>query len=779
MWPIQTDRFRNTRRVAVALLAMGTVSLSVARSATFESPTLQTATNDIAFKLQKPEMYRAGWVDLNKNNSKEPYEDPSLPIEQRIEDLLSRMNLTEKIGQLWQRPLADAKGDRALLAKGELGSYLGVDMGGPGVRNSLQRVAVEESRLGIPLIFGYDTIHGFRTVFPIPLALSCAWDPALQERTSAIAARESKAAGVDWTFAPMIDIARDPRWGRIAEGNGEDPWLSSQLVAGSIRGFQGAIAGASNHIAACLKHYVGYGAAEGGRDYNTTEIGLPTLRNIYLPPFKAGVNAGALTIMSAFNCLNGIPTSGNHFTLTEVLRDEWHFDGVVVSDYDSVLETVRHGYAEDEADAARIGITAGVDIEMVSDTYRQNLAKLVNDGIVSPATLDEAVRRVLRLKIRCGLFELPYTATEEKPFLKPDALKLSREAAARSAVLVKNDRALLPLKKGSRVALIGPYGDSHDLLGCWSAVGRGEEAATLATALKVFLGTNSLTIAPGCEMHTNSVKGIPAALDAARTADVILLALGEPSDMSGEAHSRQTLNLPGAQELLLEQICALGKPVIAVLFTGRPLAVPEILEKCGAVLIVWHPGNEGAAGIADVLTGTIEPTGRLTTSWPRTVGQIPIHYNYLATSRTFSDQYGSHYIDGPRTPLLPFGFGLGYSTFSLSSVKLDHDRALIAQPISAAATVRNTGSRTGSTVVQLYIRDHAASGGARPTRELRGYQHVTLEPGAEQEVKFTLDDKTLGYWLPNGQWTNEPGRFTAWIGFDSTTTNGVPFVLSR
>ncbi|HEU5122969.1 MAG TPA: glycoside hydrolase family 3 N-terminal domain-containing protein [Verrucomicrobiae bacterium] len=766
-------------RAAIATALSLVTAVAFGADAELESPTLQSATNDIAFKVQKPELYRDGWIDLNKNNSRDKYEDPQVPIEERISDLLGRMTQKEKIGQLWQRPLAVANADRTLLVNGEVGSYLGVDLSGPGVRNSLQRIAIEDSRLGIPLIFGYDTIHGFRTVFPIPLALSCSWDPDLLERVSAVAARESKAAGVDWTFAPMIDIARDPRWGRIAEGNGEDPWLSSQLVVGSVHGFQGDNAGASNRVAACLKHFVGYGAAEGGRDYNTTEIGLPTLRNIYLPPFKSGVDAGALTVMSAFNSLNGIPTSGNHFTLTEVLRNEWKFDGVVVSDYDSVLETVRHGFAEDETDAARIGITAGVDIEMVSDTYHKHLAKLIADGAVSSATLDEAVRRVLRLKIRCGLFERPYTTEVENPFLQSDALKLAREAAARSVVLVKNENALLPLKTNLHFALIGPYGDSHDMLGSWSGVGRNEEAATLATALKFFLGKNSLTIVPGCEMETNRTDGIPAAVAAARQADAVILAIGEPSKMSGEARSRQTLNLPGAQEELLERVCVAGKPVVAVLFTGRPLAVPEVLEKCDAVLIAWHPGTEGAAGISDILTGRIEPTGRLTTSWPRTVGQIPIHYNYLATSRTFSDQYGSHYIDGPRTPLLPFGFGLGYSAFSVSNVKLDKTNAPVSESITASAVVRNTGSRSGSTVVQLYIRDYAASGGSRPMRELRGYQRVTLEPGAEQEVKFTLDRNTLGYWMSDGKWIVEPGRFSAWIGFDSTTTNDAAFRLTR
>jgi beta-glucosidase len=390
----------------------------IAFAAGLESPTLRGVETNFTFAPQRPEMYRDGWIDLNRNGSKDVYEDPSQAIEQRIDDLLGRMTQQEKIGQLWQRPLADAKSDRKLLAKGEPGSYLGVDLNGPTTRNLLQRIAIEESRLGVPLIFGYDTIHGYRTVFPIPLALSCAWDPSLLEHASAIAARESKAAGVDWTFAPMIDIARDPRWGRIAEGNGEDPWLSSQLVAGSIRGFQGGELIDSNHVAACLKHYVGYGAAEGGRDYNTTEIGLPTLRNIYLPPFKAGVDAGAMTIMSAFNCLNGVPTSGNRFTLTDVLRDEWKFNGTVVSDYESVKELIRHGYAENESEAARLGLNAGVDIEMVSETYRDNLSKLLSDGAVSQAALDEAVRRVLRLKLRCGLFEHPYGATVEKPFLR-------------------------------------------------------------------------------------------------------------------------------------------------------------------------------------------------------------------------------------------------------------------------------------------------------------------------------------------------------------------------
>lgn len=747
--------------------------------AALEAPTIESGTNVLSAVPKKPEMYRAGWIDLNKDGEQNGYENPAASVESRVEDLLTRMNEREKSGQLWQRPLAIAGGDTALLERGEVSSYLGVDTAGPGLRNALQRVAVEESRLGIPLIFGYDTIHGFRTLFPIPLALSCSWDPGLMERTSMIAARESRAAGIDWTFAPMIDIARDARWGRIAEGYGEDPWLSSQLVAGAVAGFQGTNAASPGRVAACLKHYVGYGAAEGGRDYNTTEIGLPTLRNIYLPPFKAGVEAGALTLMSAFNALNGIPTSGNRFTLTDILRNEWKFDGAVVSDYESVKELIRHGYAEDDGEAARLALHAGVDLEMVSDTYRETLSDQLKGGAVSETELNEAVRRVLRLKFRCGLFEKPYAPAEEEPFLRSDALQLSREAAARSAVLVKNSGGALPLKPNSRIAIVGPYADSHDLLGCWSAVGKAEESTTLAAGLKTVLGAKRVTVAPGCEMNSSRTDLIPAAVRAARSADVVVLAIGEPSSMSGEARSRQTLNLPGAQDVLLERVCSLGKPVVAVLFTGRPLPIPRVLEKCDAVLIAWHPGTQGGEGVADVLAGAVEPSGRLTTSWPRTLGQIPIHYNHLATSRLFTGEYGSHYIDGPRTPLLPFGFGLGYTTFSLSETLLSATNAPLNGRITASANVLNSGSRRGSTIVQLYIRDHAAIGGARPVRELRGYQRITLLPGDSKRVTFDLDAKTLGYWLPNGEWSIEPGRFSAWIGLDSSTTNGVEFTLHQ
>lgn len=744
-----------------------------------EAPKVGAAA-DTAWQQRKPEMVKDGWVDFDKDGVKSAFEDTAVAIEARIDDLLKRMTLAEKLGQCWQRAMSDKspKEDEALLAKGGLGSYLGVDAKGPGLRNSLQRIAVEDSRLGIPLVFGFDTIHGLRTIFPIPLAQSCSWDPTLAERINAVAARESKAVGIDWSFAPMVDIARDPRWGRIAEGNGEDPWLGSLITAGAVKGFQGDDAARPDRIAACLKHYVGYGAAEGGRDYNTTEIGVPALRNVYLPPFKAGVEAGALSLMSAFNCLNGIPASGHRYTLTDVLRGEWKFDGLVVSDWESVSEMINHGYAADRAEAARLGLNAGVDMEMVSDTYVQHVEKLLAQGAVTAQAVDEATRRVLRFKYRCGLFAKPYAATVADPFLRAGDLALAREAAAKSAVLVKNTGDVLPLKSGLRIALVGPYGDSNDLLGCWNGSGLKEDAVTLAKGLTDAVGKERLTIVRGCELEGDRADGIEAAVAAAQAADVVVLAVGEPSKLSGESNSRQTLDLPGVQQQLANRIAATGKPVVTVLIAGRPLAIPALLEQSAALLVAWHGGVQAGPAIADLLTGAVEPTGRLTTSWLRAVGQVPLHYNCLPTGRGFVNQWASHYRDGSREPLLPFGAGLGYTTFTVAPLTLDRASAPMGGTITATATVANTGGRRGTTLVQCYIRDHAASGGARPVRELRGYERVTLDAGATATVRFTLDRKSLGYWLPDGIWSLEPGRFTVWMGLDSATANQAEFTLT-
>ncbi len=758
------------KKLTFTLLAACTlVALALSEEPSLQSPIVAGGGG---FKIQRPEMYRRGWLDLNKNGLKDVYEDPALPVGARVEDLLKRMTREERLGQLWQqqmRPGIDEK-DGVLVAAGGIGSFLGAAPDA-GLRNRLQRLAVEESRLGIPLIFGFDTIHGFRTIFPIPLGLSCAWDEQLIERVETVAAAESAAAGVDWVFAPMVDIARDPRWGRIAEGAGEDPWLGGRMAAAAVRGFQGASYAQEDRVAACLKHYVGYGAAEGGRDYNTTEIGLPMLRNVYLPPFTAGVDAGAATLMSAFNCLNGVPASGNRFTLTEVLRDQWGFKGFVVSDWAAVNELIHHGYAADKAQAATLALNAGVDMEMVSDCYRTSLPTLLEAGKVSAATFDEAVRHILRIKIVKGLLDRPYSTPGELDAAA--AVALAREAVARCCVLLKNDRDTLPLHVGGgTVALIGPMADNrHDLLGCWSGLGRDEDVVTLKEGLAAALPGAKLQVVGGCDLTSDDASGLDEAVAAARQADVVILALGEPASFSGENSFRSELGLPGSQQQLFDRVAACGRPVVTVLFAGRPLAVPAVLEKSAAVLMAWHPGVQGGPGIADVLTGVVSPSGRITASFPRSVGQVPVYYNHLATGRP-----RNNYKEGSREPLLPFGYGLTYTRFDYGLTRLSGDRVLNGAIIATAA-VTNAGPRAGTEVVQLYLRDPACSVGARPIRELKGFQRVMLKPGETKDVSFTLAAQDLGCWSVDGKWVVEPGRFELVIAPDAASGQMAGFSL--
>ena len=752
------------------LAAGALAALAAGENADLQSPVLSGGGG---FRLQHPEMYHRGWVDLNKNGAKDIYEDPARPVEERVEDLLRRMTREERLGQLEQQhitPQSDKTG-AALVTAGGLGSWLGAAPD-PGLRNRLQRLAVEESRLGIPLIFGFDTIHGFHTIFPIPLALSCAWDEQLVERVDTVAAAESAAAGVDWVFAPMVDIARDPRWGRIAEGSGEDPWLGSRIAAAAVRGFQGTGFGQDDRVAACLKHYVGYGAAEGGRDYNTTEIGLPTLRNIYLPPYKAGVDAGAATLMSAFNCLNGVPASGNRFTLTTVLREQWGFTGFVVSDWNAVNELVQHGYAADTAQAAAFALTAGIDMEMISDCYRTNLPALLDAGKVPAASVDDAVRRILRIKILKGLLERPYAAPRNLDAAA--AVALAREAVARCCVLLKNDRATLPLAGAARtIALIGPMAENrHDLLGCWAGLGRDEDVVTLREGLAAALPGAKLQVVAGCDLTSDDATGFDAAVAVARQADIVVLAVGEPASYSGENSFRSELGLPGLQQQLFDRVAACGRPVVTVLFAGRPLAVPVILEKSAAVLMAWHPGVQGGPGIAAVLTGAIDPSGRITTSFPRTVGQLPVYYNHLATGRPRID-----YKDGSREPLLPFGYGLTYTRFDYGPTRLSGDRVKDGT-ITATAALKNAGARPGTEVVQLYLRALASSAGVRPLRELKGFQRVTLHPGETKDVSFTLTVHDLGCWSAEGKWVVEPGRFELAIAPDAASGRMASFTLA-
>jgi beta-glucosidase len=757
-------------------------------------------------------IYHDGWIDLNKNGKRDIYEDSSQPIAKRVNDLLKRMTLDEKIGQLWQLSLGpDTDSDKQFadqLQQGKIGSFLGTFLGeqgeSPVMRNKLQRIAVEQSRLGIPLIFGNDVIHGLRTVFPIPLAQACAWEPELFERTATIAAREAVAAGIDWTFAPMVDLARDPRWGRIAEGFGEDPWLGALDAAASVRGFQGTNVAAPDRVVACLKHFAGYGAAEGGRDYNTTEISEFTLRNFYLPQFKAGVDAGALTVMSAFNELSGMPASANRYTLTEILRGEWKFPGFVVSDWDAVGELIPHGLAADGAEAARLALTAGVDMEMLSTNYATTLKRQIQSGNISQKILDEAVRRVLLVKFEKGLFDHPYTDETRcrNAFLEPDAIALAREAAAKSCVLLKNENGVLPLSRQiKKLALIGPFAeDAEELVGSWSSHGRVSDIVSLADGLRANLSTDAkLTVARGCSIiepgsgkprrHLNTFANITEtptgtneiaeAVARAKEADVVMLALGEPRDWSGEAGSRSTLGLPGHQQELFDAVAATGRPVVVVLFNGRPLALPEIQDKAAAVLEVWFPGVQGGNGVADILFGNVDPAGRLTTTFPRSVGQVPLYYNHSNTGRPGISYDSGNYIDGPKTPLYPFGFGLAYTTFEYGKVQLDATKLETGGILTAQVEIKNTGSRAGTEVAQLYIRDLACSAGPRPVRELKGFQKILLQPGETHEVSFTLVPHDLGCYDTKGNWVVEPGKYQLWISKDSASGEPVEFELVK
>ena len=732
-------------------------------------------------------------------------------VERKINALLAQMTLEEKLGQLQQ---LDGHADGRfreehveLTRKGLLGSTLNVR--GAKQSNELQRVAVEQSRLKIPLIFGFDVIHGYRTIFPIPLGEAASWDAAAVERAAAVAAREAKSAGVHWTFAPMVDIARDARWGRIAEGSGEDPHLGAALARARVRGFQGADYSAPDRVVACAKHWVAYGAAEAGRDYNTTDMSERTLREVYLPPFKAAVDAGVGTFMSAFNDLNGVPTSGNPFTLTKILRGEWKFDGFVVSDYESVREMLNHGYAANESEAARLGLSAGVDMEMVSRLYNKHGASLLSGRGLTQSEIDEAVRRILRVKFRAGLFERPYAdeARERAAILNAEHLRAAREVAARSLVLLKNERETLPLSKTARtIAVVGPLSDDPKaVLGSWAGDGRSEDAVSLLTGIKAKVspqtrvlhakgvaidvrgatgnydapppqasnagGTNVASAAntEAARLATTPVgpDSIAEAVRVAREADVVVVAVGETAEMSGEAASRTSLDLPGRQSELLQAIHETGKPYAVVLMNGRPLSINWLAENSPAILETWFAGTQAGHAIADVLFGDVNPGGKLPVTFPRHAGQSPIYYNYKATGRPPTDQkYTSKYLDVPWTPLYPFGHGLSYTTFRLSGLQLSAQRLAPDGRLTVSVEVENTGRRDGDEVVQLYVRDVAASV-TRPVRELKGFERVSLRPGEKRRLQFTLAPEHLGFLDQNMRFVVEPGEFKVFAGTSS------------
>jgi beta-glucosidase len=729
--------------------------------------------------------------------------DPAL--DRRVEALLHQMTLEEKVGQLVQYSAGQPTGPGTgrtdyedMIAKGQIGALFNISTAKE--TNHYQRIALEKSRLKIPLVFGLDVVHGFRTEFPVPLAMASTWDPELVEQTARVAAQEASATGVRWTFSPMVDIARDARWGRMVEGAGEDPFLGSAIAVAYVHGYQGEHLSAPDSIAACAKHYVGYGAAEGGRDYNTTEISEHTLRQVYLPPFHAAVDAGTASIMSAFNSLNGVPASANAFTLTKILREEWGFRGVVDSDWNSVGELVPHGIARDKGEAARKAILAGVDMDMASSSYHDHLVQLVRSGHVPVAQVDESVRRVLRLKFALDLFEHPYVdeATENEAMLRPESIHLARRAAEQSFVLLKNDAGrdhapILPLSDRFRdIALIGPLADDPpNMLGSWAGLSRTEDVMSLHAALAKHVGADHLFHVRGVGIVGGDDAGLNDAVAAAAKADVAILALGEDAGgMTGEAASRAYLGLPGRQQELLEKVVATGKPVVLVLFSGRPLTLPWAFEHVPAVLAAWFPGIQSGPALVHILFGESNPSGKLVVSWPRTVGQEPLYYNALSTGRPAGqhdlskpptngeEKYVSRYVDEQNSPQFPFGYGLSYTTFRYTATELDKPELTAAilnedlergkgPVVTAGAEITNTGSREAEEVVQLYIRLEGTSV-TQPVRALKGFQRIALKPGESKKVVFPLEAKAFALWDIRHRFTVEPAKVTVWIGPDAT-----------
>jgi beta-glucosidase len=728
--------------------------------------------------------------------------------EKKLEALLQKMTLEEKVGQLVQYSAGQPTGPGTgrtdyddMIRKGEIGALFNIT----NARhvNAYQRLAVEQSRLHIPLLFGLDVIHGFRTEFPIPVGLASSWDPDLIEQTARAAAREASASGIRWTFAPAVDIARDARWGRMTEGSGEDPYLGAALARAYVRGYQGARLDAPDSIAACPKHYVGYGAAEGGRDYNSVELSEHTLRQFYLPPFRAAVDAGAATVMTGFNALNGVPASANPFTLKQILRKEWGFEGIVDSDWTSVAELVGHGIANDGAEAARKAFLGGVDMDMVSSLYHENLLHLVRSGDVPEAAVDEAVRHVLRVKFALGLFEHPYIneASEAGAMLRPESLSLARTAAERSFVLLKNASVsggapVLPLSNESKtIALIGPLAeDPSDMLGSWTGQGKPEDVVTLRTALTERIGADRVHYAKGTKIVGGSDEQLAEALTTAEHSDVVILALGENApEMTGEAASRAHLGLPGRQKELLEKIVATGKPVVLLLFSGRPLTLPWAFQHVPAVLAAWFPGVQAGPALVRTIFGEANPSGKLAVSWPRSVGQEPLYYDALNTGRPAGnidlthppanaiEKYVSRYIDEQNSPQFPFGYGLSYTDYGYANLQIDKtelsakelndelrgDGRPAGAALTASADITNTGTRAGEETVELYLRLRGTSV-ALPVRALSGFRRIALAPGETRKVTFALGAEAFAFWNDQNKFGAEPALVTLWIGPDSS-----------
>ena len=691
------------------------------------------------------------------------YKDAKAPIEKRIDDLISRMTLEEKILQLNQYTLGrnnnvNNVGEEVKKVPSEIGSLIYFDIN-PELRNSMQKKAMEESRLGIPIIFGYDAIHGFRTIYPISLGQACSWNPGLVEQACAVSAQEARMSGVDWTFSPMIDVARDPRWGRVAEGYGEDPYTNGVFAAASVRGYQGDDMSAENRMAACLKHYVGYGASEAGRDYVYTEISAQTLWDTYLLPYEMGVKAGAPTLMSSFNDISGVPGSANPYIMTEILKKRWKHDGFIVSDWGAVEQLKNQGLAATKKDAARYAFNAGLEMDMMSHAYDRHLKELVEEGKVTMAQVDESVRRVLRVKFRLGLFERPYTpVTNEKDrFFRPQSMAVAAQLAAESMVLLKNDNQILPLTNKKKIAVVGPMAkNGWDLLGSWCGHGKDTDVEMLYDGLTAeFGGDAELRYAMGCKPQGNDRSGFAGALDVARWSDVVIVCLGEMLIWSGENASRSTIALPQIQEELVKELKEAGKPVILVLSNGRPLELNRMEPLCDAILEIWQPGINGARSMAGILSGRINPSGKLAMTFPYSTGQIPIYYNRRKSGRG----HQGFYKDITSDPLYPFGHGLSYTEFKYGTVTPSATKVKRGDKLSAEVTVTNTGSRDGAETVHWFISDPYCSI-TRPVKELKHFEKQLIKAGETKTFRFDIDlERDFGFVNEDGKRFLEAGEY--------------------
>ncbi len=717
---------------------------------------------------------------------------------QKLMDLLNQMTLEEKVAQLLQLTAnfyegTDTQGqitgpmeemgitEQSVRASG---SILGLS--GAQAIIDVQQAYLKKSRLGIPLLFMADVVHGFKTIFPIPLAIGCSWDLELAEKSAEISARESAVSGLHVTFAPMVDLVRDPRWGRVMETTGEDPYLNSLFAAAFVRGYQGDnLTDELDRLAACVKHFAAYGAAEGGRDYNTVDMSERQLREYYLPAYKAALDAGVEMVMTSFNTVDGIPASGNEKLMRGILRDEWGFDGVLISDWASIREMIAHGAAEDDREAAYRAIRAGVDMEMMTPCYVKHLPELVQQGEVEEKLVDEAVLRILQLKDKLGLFDNPFRAAdpvrEREIVFSREHREVSRELAAKSAVLLKNEGQVLPLQPDAKVALIGPFAQSEDILGWWSCEGVKADAVKLGTALQERLPQGKVIVAQGSHVHTITDEQIAEALEAASQSDVIVLALGEDSEMSGEGGSRTDIRLPAAQLQLVQALKAAGKPIASVIFNGRPLDLNGVISESHAVLEAWFPGSEGGAAIADVLTGAVNPSARLTMSFPQSVGQVPVYYNHFNTGRPINpnnteNRYVSQYIDSPNEPLFPFGYGLSYTTFAYGDIEVSGHEMTANDTLTIQVCVTNTGDRVGVETVQLYVRDVSGEV-VRPMRELKDYVKLSLAPGETGKATFTLNETQLRYHHADLSYHSDGGEFRVMVGPNSRDTQSHTFRL--